>query len=167
MKIMATLDGSPFSESILPLLIRLAALPNAEFVLVRAVDDAHGVRTGEMKRPMQAVGFSGQGATPMAVPQNEPGLAVSKEQAVESMLADARDYLERIGQGLPGGTKYTVLPLFDKDAAGAIIRAASETAPEVIVIATHGHTGIVHALVGSVTEKVPVSPRYSSCTHRT
>ena len=154
MKILATFDGSPFSESIIPLLVRLGALPTAEFVLFRSFADAKGTRTGEMKRPMQAAGFSGQGPTPIAVPQREPALAANKEQAVEAALAEVRDYLHGIAGRLPAGAKFTVEAELDRDAASAIVGAAKQLAPDVIVMATHGHTGIVHALVGSVTEKV-------------
>jgi nucleotide-binding universal stress UspA family protein len=154
MRIMATFDGSPFAEAILPLLERLAALPNAEFILFRAVDEGHGVRAGEMGRPQQAYGFSGQGTQPRTYEQAEPSLVANKEQATEARLGDVGDYLSELGRKLPKGAVFTVHPELDKDSAAAITRAAERLKPDVIVMATHGHSGIVHALVGSVTEKV-------------
>lgn len=154
MKIMATFDGSPFAEAVLPLLGRLAALPGAEFILFRAVDDAHGVRAAEMGRPDQAYGFSGQGTQPHTYEQAEPSLVANKEQAIDARIDEISGYLSALGKKLPQGASFTVHPEIDKDSASAIIRIAERVHPDVIVMATHGHSGIVHALVGSVTEKI-------------
>jgi nucleotide-binding universal stress UspA family protein len=154
MKIMATFDGSAFAEAIVPLLDRLAALPGAEFVLFCAADPAHGVRAAELKRPAQAVGFGGQGSQPMAIGQAEPSLVATKEQATDAMIGEVRDYLSGIGNKLPGGASFTSHAEIDKDAAAAIVRAAEKLSPDVIVMATHGHTGLLSRFADSVTEKV-------------
>ena len=44
--------------------------------------------------------------------------------------------------------------LLDDDVPGGIIRFANEQDARVIVMATHGRTGVAHALLGSTTEKV-------------
>ena len=154
MKIMATFDGSPFAESTLPLLGRLAALPGAEFVLFRAAHDAHGVRAGAMKRPEQAYGFSGQGTQPRTYEQAEPALVANKEQAREAMIEDVSGYLTEIGKKLPQGSSFTVLTEIDKDAGSAIIRVAERLNPDVIVMATRGNASIGRRLTEGVTEKV-------------
>jgi nucleotide-binding universal stress UspA family protein len=41
-----------------------------------------------------------------------------------------------------------------------ILHLAENLGADLIVLATHGHTGLAHALMGSVTEKVV---RYSDC----
>ena len=157
MKIMATFDGSAFAEAIVPLLGRLAALPNAEFVLFRAVDDVHGVRAAEMKRPEQAYGFSGQGTQPRTFEQAEPALVATREQALESALDQLKGYLLDIGKQLPPGTSFTTHAEIDKDPTAAIVRIAERISPDVIVMATHGHSGhggLMGRFAGSVTEKV-------------
>jgi nucleotide-binding universal stress UspA family protein len=65
-----------------------------------------------------------------------------------------RDYLSDIGSKLPGAPPFTTQVEIDKDAAGAIIRAAEQLSPDVIVMATHGHTGMLSRFAGGVTEKV-------------
>lgn len=154
MKIMATFDGSEFSEAIIPLLERLAALPEAEFALVCAGDEAHGVRSGVMKRPQQAYGFGGQGTVPSTIQQAEPSLVASKDQALEAATAEVGDYLADLGRRLPSGATVTTHVEIDKDAVGAIVRVAERLSPDVIVMATHGHTGLLSRFSGSVTEKI-------------
>jgi nucleotide-binding universal stress UspA family protein len=151
---MATFDRSPFSEEILPLLTTIAALPGAEFVLFSVAVEPHGRSASESVPPARAVGLTGQASQPMIVSQAEPQIVENKEQAVERRLADARDYLATIGSKLPAGTKFDVLADLDHDPATSIIRAAEHEQPAVIVMATHGRSGLVHALVGSVAEKV-------------
>lgn len=154
MKIMATFDGSAFSEAIIPLLERLAALPGAEFALFSAGHDAHGVRSGDAQRTEQAYGLTGQGTQPRTLEQKEPSLVASKDQVLEAATAQVGEYLADIGGRLPGGARYTTHIEIDKDAAAAIVRLAERLSPDVIVMATHGHTGLLSRFSGSVTEKV-------------
>lgn len=73
---------------------------------------------------------------------------------VEQFTAAARDALERVVQAnnLEGGNVQREVregaPFYE------IIRFAKETAIDLIVMGTHGHTGLTHVLLGSVTEKV-------------
>ena len=151
MKIMATFDESAFSEAILPLLSRLAALPGAEFVLFAASDDPEGKRKSELGTTTQAAGYSGR---PMVVEQPGPGIAETKEQAIERRLAELRDYLVGLGGQLPAGTASRAVAEIDDDAAGAIMRVAEREGVDTIVMATHGRTGMARAILGSVAERV-------------
>lgn len=153
MKIMATFDGSTFSEAILPLLGRLAGLPGAEFVLFSSSDDPEGRRDAEAVTPAQAVGMA-HATNPMVVEQPEPGTAETKEQAIERRLAQLREYLIGLGAQLPAGTASRAIADIDEDPARAIVRHAEREGVDVIVIATHGRTGMVRALLGSVAERV-------------
>jgi len=154
MKIMATFDRSSFSEAILPLLTRLAALSGAEFLLFSVGDEPQGRRESEAVPPQTAVGLAGQSGSAFVVPQTEPAIVETKEQAVGRLLADIKDYLEGVGARLPPGTPFTTVGEVDSHAAQAIIKHAEKERPDVIVMATHGRTGLSYALVGSVAEKV-------------
>ncbi|HLB23636.1 MAG TPA: universal stress protein [Dehalococcoidia bacterium] len=154
MKVMATFDRSSFSEAILPLLSRLAAFPEAEFLLFSVSDGPQGRRESEAITPAHAVGLAGQASQPLIVEQREPAIVENKEQAVERRLADIRDYLEGIGGKLPPGTKFVTAGEINAHAADAIIATAEKERPDVIVMATHGRTGLSHVLVGNVAEKV-------------
>lgn len=151
MKIMATFDGSEFSEAILPLLSKLAGLPGAEFVLFSASDDPEGRRAAELRAPAKAVGYARQ---PMVIQQPEPNVVESKEQAIERRLNDLREYLTSLGGQLPPGTASRAVAEIDDDPAGAIARVAEREGVDAIVIATHGRTGMARAILGSVAERV-------------
>jgi len=72
----------------------------------------------------------------------------------EQFLAAARTALERAIQGLsfPGVTIHS--EVLEGSAFDAIIRFAREKDIDLIVMGTHGHTGLAHLLLGSVAEKV-------------
>ncbi|MDQ2622867.1 MAG: universal stress protein, partial [Actinomycetota bacterium] len=42
----------------------------------------------------------------------------------------------------------------DGDAATAVLRTAEELDVELVVVATHGRTGLAHVLLGSVAERI-------------
>jgi nucleotide-binding universal stress UspA family protein len=73
---------------------------------------------------------------------------------VEEFAAAAREALQRVvGEHQLGRFKVHTevregAPFYE------IIRLAKEAEIDLIVIGTHGHTGLVHVLLGSVTEKV-------------
>jgi nucleotide-binding universal stress UspA family protein len=151
MKVMATFDGSAFSEAILPLLSRLAQLPGAEFVLFSSAEPPHGVRDGEPRPPV--IGVPAATAPGVVIPQPEPPAVETKEQAVERCIAERREYLLGLASKLPGIPCDVVADVSD-DPADAIIRAARRHSPDVIVMATHGLSGVAQALFGSVAERV-------------
>jgi nucleotide-binding universal stress UspA family protein len=63
-------------------------------------------------------------------------------------------------QFLAASSQRVELLVRDGPASEEIVKAAEEQRADVIVMATHGRTGIRHLLLGSVTEKVL---RASSC----
>lgn len=80
------------------------------------------------------------------------------EQPVEAFLPewqrDARALLEKFAaEHLPAGVKYQA-SVKRGDPASAILETARELAPDLIVVATHGRTGLSHAFLGSVAERV-------------
>src|SRR5687767_6634163 len=82
MKILATFDGSVFSESIIPQLRTLSALPGAEFILLRVDDVPRGQTTGVARPPIAATPASA-GGTAIIVDPAAPAVVETKEQAVE------------------------------------------------------------------------------------
>jgi universal stress protein A len=73
---------------------------------------------------------------------------------VEQFIAAARATLERVVKGLNvhGVTVHSEIgvgPPYDE-----IVRFAKEKDIDLIVMGTHGHTGLAHILLGSVAEKV-------------
>jgi nucleotide-binding universal stress UspA family protein len=154
MKIMATFDGSVLSESIFPQLETLCALPNAELVLLRVSAQPHSQLRTELGPPVTAVSPTGGGGTGIVVNLPATEYAETKEQAVERIKAELHDYLHAIVQRLPAGIPCRVETIIDDHPQSAIVRFAITEDPDLIVMATHGHTGLVHVLFGDVAESV-------------
>ena len=75
------------------------------------------------------------------------------EQFVEQVRAESRKSLEAFAQkNFPGVPVETVF--LEGRPFAEIVRYASENQVDLIVISTHGRSGIKHALFGSVAEKV-------------
>ena len=55
---------------------------------------------------------------------------------------------------MPKGPKYAVETAIADDVTAAIVRYAIERHPDVIVMATHGETGVIHRLFGDTAEAV-------------
>lgn len=65
-----------------------------------------------------------------------------------------RSELARLVEDAPGPRVDTEIHIREGRATAGILDAAEELDPELIVIATHGLTGLAHVLLGSVAEKV-------------
>lgn len=155
MKILATFDRSHFSEATLPLLLQIAALPEAEFTLLAVAELPGGRRRrGRSRRPSAIVVNAPAGGDAFLVEGAQPAFVETKSQAITRQLAELEDYLRDIATQLPAGIPYTIEAHVGPHPADIIIERARQEAPAVIVMATHGRTGIVRSLYGSVAEDV-------------
>jgi nucleotide-binding universal stress UspA family protein len=79
----------------------------------------------------------------------------------------AREKLQELAQEHLGGIRYELVTRLSSDPATGILEAEKELGADLVVMATHGRTGIAHLILGSVAEKVV---RESRCpiftTHR-
>lgn len=71
-----------------------------------------------------------------------------------SLQGSLREALEKIAREAPGPDVPVTLHVLEGRALSAILEVASEAEANLIVIATHGLSGVAHALLGSVTERV-------------
>ena len=109
-----------------------------------------------------------------AVPTDELHLLRKVYHASEHGGADvvraeqvARDRLEDIAQEHLQGVRYEVVTARNGDSARAILETEKQTEADLVVMATHGRTGIAHLILGSVAEKVVrESKRPVLTTHR-
>ncbi len=87
-----------------------------------------------------------------------PALSLGGKSSIFDIIPDLRtDCKKRIEQMIKetkGPNVKSEIFIIEGTASSDIIRFASETNSDLIVIATHGLTGIEHLLIGSVTEKV-------------
>ena len=91
-----------------------------------------------------------------AIPDLPSSVSILKEgQYDEALQKDAATRLAEMAQELSQrGIKAKSTLGTANDTAMEIIRIANENAADLIVIATHGLTGLHHLVFGSVTEKV-------------
>jgi len=93
---------------------------------------------------------------------NEPGLKISdmawvgvdersmnEQQATEARRSIERIVLDRIPVDIPADAE-----ILYGEAVGRIIEYAADVNADLIVMATHGRTGMSHVLLGSVAEQV-------------
>lgn len=129
-QIVAPLDGSPLAEAALPQAVQLARAYNVPLVLLRAVE------------PVYVFG--------------EPagGIAVGFYDILDTLKQDAESYLrvkadELRSQGVPVTTAVPVgVP------AAQIAQHAQVHPGTLLVMATHGRTGLLSAVLGSVARRV-------------
>ena len=129
--ILVSLDGSALAEQALAPAFSVATKYNAAIVLLRVVPPERGL----------------PGLQYLAVRPN--GAAADP---VQDLIEEAQDYLAGITLPMPG------VPVHTRVLVGAppelIAATAVEAAADLIVMSTHGRTGLTRLLYGSVAEAV-------------
>ena len=136
-KILVCLDGSSSAEEILPYVIDEALSHRSKVVLLRVVS------LPEMILP---IGVPGQ-----------PGIPLTTERTIQrtrNREIEANKYLKRIARPMREkglAVKCVVLPGM---AGETITNYSQENGFELIAIATHGHGGLRHLILGSTADFV-------------
>jgi universal stress protein A len=82
-------------------------------------------------------------------------LDLSREKIIESIDADAQAHIDECIKKIRKIKEVEIVPVIRKGIDyEEIIKYSKEKRIDIIVIATHGRTGILHTLLGSVAEKV-------------
>lgn len=136
-RVLVALDGSPLAERALGPAERLVA-PGGKLTLVQVV--APG-----------AVGASVQAAY-VADPYAAQQLARLIRETVDRPRLIAQAYLERVASSVRRRDIAVETLVLEGDAADRLVEAAK--AADLVVMTTHGRTGLARALLGSVTEQV-------------
>jgi nucleotide-binding universal stress UspA family protein len=132
-RLLVPLDGSRFAEAAVPVAAELAARIGAELVLMAAVFPPSAVRDGRTGQLVRTV-----------------------DQDLEDLQTDARRYLAGIERGVRERLP-TVSVRFDIRIGApvdAIVVASEENGPTIVVMATHGRTGLSRLFLGSVAAAV-------------
>lgn len=128
-RIVVPLDGSAFSEEALPVAVAMARGLNGRLVLVRAV------------------------WPPDRVLRAEEGPIVHIDELLNSLKASAQDYLAQVASRLDVGQPI-IQDVRTGDPSMAIIAACREHGASMVVMTTHGRTGLARVLFGSVAGSV-------------
>ena len=88
---------------------------------------------------------------PYALPEGP----IMDAQQLEAVRAAFQKQLEQLRQkAVAAGASRVETQLLQGPASSEIVRVASDQGFDLIVMGTHGRTGLAHLLIGSVTEKV-------------
>ncbi|MBI3929461.1 MAG: universal stress protein [Armatimonadetes bacterium] len=131
-KILVPLDGSSLAEKALAPALDLARLASAEIVLVRASDQA------ALMVPMS--GPYPPGPLPMDL--------------VTRLRHEAERYLASVAQTVREAGLVVTWQVQEGHPAEVVLETARSEGADLIVMASHGRTGLSRFLLGSVAEKV-------------
>jgi len=160
-KILATLDGSPVSLAVLPVLAKLASDLKAHVTLFLVVEPVSATPTASRGiSEVTAGGAAGAatGATMRAeaiLRPDEPRWAESKGQAIQRVEAEGRDFLAGVAHQLrEKGIEVDEQVVMGEEPAAAIIAFARRADVDIIAMATHGRSGLREVVQGSVAAEV-------------
>ena len=135
-RILVPLDGSKAGEAALPyiaeLLTKLASEVKIEIILFQVVSS--------LTRYIIA------GESSIQVPYSE--------KEVEYIKIMSKRYLENVGESLKNKRTTIKTKVATGNAAQEIIRVADETKADMVVMSTHGRSGLARMAFGSITTKV-------------
>lgn len=169
-RVLVPLDGSDLAECTLPYLKELASCQIVEgVVLLTVVDFGEGTvgrdttKSGDTRAYAQDAGGGVEGTVgrdtarsgDTAAYAQDAGAGVELDSAYkDAVLQKAREYLATVqGQLASDGISAEVQVLEGKPAPG-IVDYANEGDADLVLIATHGRTGLRRLLLGSVANQV-------------
>lgn len=112
---------------------------------------AEAARTGSLLHALHVFPLAWPGATPYAVDAAGLSAALSDTEALKHATADLDKAIEEATRGLLVQTKGEVLV---GDPATLIVHRAEAVHARLVVVSTHGRTGLARVLMGSVAERV-------------
>ena len=130
-RLLVPLDGSSRAESVLPVAVRIARAQHAELVLAHIVPQLEVVRFGVAERSLREL----------------------RERLDQRNDAEARSYLETLRRRmLDEPFPVRTLIARDGDARAQLRRLVIDEAVDLVVLSSHGSTGLPDMPCGSVTE---------------
>jgi len=130
-KILVPTDFSTYSDKALEYALAFAERSQAEVILLHVVEPV-GYATNAQDIP----------------------IFVNREVVQEDVVISSRDRLARMGREKSAGRVPIKTVVRLGNPAGEIVEAAKSLEVDLIILATHGHTGLKHILLGSTAERV-------------
>jgi nucleotide-binding universal stress UspA family protein len=141
-KILVPLDGSKLAEVVLPYVQELARRFESEVTLIQVIAAFSKLVAGTMPAGLEPTGA---------------GAAVGVEAASEALKAereDSRSYLEGVVGGLKAQKIKVQAEIVEGTAGGTIVEYAHGHAMDLIAMSTHGRSGLLRLVFGSVADQV-------------
>jgi len=157
MKILVTIDGSPESQAVLPVVTKLAKEASASVLLLTVLEPKGATPSGHQR---QAHFISGRTVStgiqaPATVVRTIDTPAETTDQAMQRILSEGREFLDDAVSSLaPIGVAFEMHVAVDENAARAILEFAKAQSVDLIAMATHGRSGLRQAVQGSVASAV-------------
>ena len=138
--ILISLDGSPESEVVLPVIQKILRTSPAKVVLLRAAPEVNYiVATREYATNL---------GSDILATTDKDALYASKEREMAAYLREIADHLETAG-----ATSVAIEYSFN-DPAEEILNSVKRHHVDLIAMATHGRSGLNRLIHGSITESV-------------
>jgi nucleotide-binding universal stress UspA family protein len=143
-KILVPLDGTPLSEAALEHLPHVAGA-ETEVLLLRVLE------AGAAPAPAASPAES----TPVPPLTPSPGAVAAADTAAAKAFADAEEHLEAKAAAVHGHVLATrTMVLGGADPGAVIAGVARDEQVDLIVMASHGRSGVARWVLGSVAERV-------------
>jgi nucleotide-binding universal stress UspA family protein len=141
-QILVGLDGLPLAEAALPIAVALARAAEARLILLRAVGAGATLTPGDL------------GGRPVLRYRAADGAVIAGGVAEQAAVSGARSYLARVAAGLTLGGIRTETVVVAGEAADVLVDEARLRQVDLVVLATHGRSGVGRWIYGSVAEAV-------------
>lgn len=154
MKILVPLDGSTFSEAVLPSAVQLAAGMDAEVHLVTVVEPPR-TKSNWLEALSWADESTGElGLAGVAMPRTPADSGRDGEGATaERELQAAREYLGRVAERFPSGSVKTKA-VSAETPVEALMAFCKEEGINLVAMSTHGRSGLGRWVYGSTADKL-------------
>lgn len=144
-RILVPLDGSELAARSLPHAQTLASLANARIILIQVIPSA------AMLASQTAVSSS----PGLGLPTIDPFLSSTQYESVQEALAkEAKNTLEEAAAPLRATSLQVDTVIVQGAPADTILAYAKENEIDLIVMSTHGRSGLARVVFGSVAENV-------------
>ncbi len=149
--VLVPMDGSEFGLSVVPTVTALLRLiPTVELHLLTVLDPREAA--GSVESPVLEAAPAVAGTSVFEAPS--PVTVENRGEAVERLRTESADWLHGLAATHFAGTAATVHVAWARSPATAIVARANELNASLILMPTHGRSGLSRALTGSVTEAV-------------
>ncbi|MCZ2108353.1 MAG: universal stress protein [Dehalococcoidia bacterium] len=154
MKVLIAYDGGEAGNRALAAMHNWATSTQPEIHLITVIrpGDVHDTTFGRGTHALTPAGTESGQMLNTAEPV--PAMAESRSQAVASALSEAEERLYTVATRALPGLDIHVHTDINERVAEAIIATGVRLDVELIAVGTHGRTGIGHALMGSVAERI-------------
>jgi len=154
MRILVSLDGSDLAESAVAAIAGFARDSQSEVHLCSVFhpDQIHATATPGPTHALTPQGAPGGQRLDVADPL--PRVAEDRAQALARVRSEHEVYLHNTAEKYLPGLKVTAHAVSSEKTAATIADIADKIEADFIAMASHGRTGISHALFGSVAEQV-------------